>query len=224
MFSIRPSISRSNIVSWLGLSFPIRPPVLRLERLFTVEMSVSPKTASIVRLRSKQSPPRSTSQYHGQIPDADFEDPKLDPVPASCTDGEPTLVSSESQFRTNCFFGIARESHHSSTNSRPELNPSIRYRPIFSPEGGNNEVKSQVLCGSIHSGSAPVSPISRLTPTSAEAEQDDQADEEEEEEEEEEAVLTAESEESVGACQRPMTAAERRAEKRKARRFRLVVP
>lgn len=184
-------------------------------------MSISPMMALISRRRSNQSLPRSASQYQGRFLEAGSEDPKLDQVPSSCTDGEQTMVSSDRQFGMDSFLDVACDSHQNSTDSRPGSNPSLGCQPTFSPQCENNKVKSPVLIEPDHNGSPPVSPISRLTPTSAEAELDDHADEEEEEEEEE-AVLTAESEESVGACHRPMTAAERRAEKRKAKRFRSV--
>lgn len=180
-------------------------------------------TALTSRRRSNQSPSRSASQHYGRLPDTGSEDSKLDQVPASCNDGETTLASSECQSRTNSLFGTTRESHHSSTDSRPDLSPSHEYQDLFSLQFGSDGVKSQALVELVHNGSAPVSPMSRLTPNSTDAEQNDQADEEEgEEEEEEEAMLTAESEESAGACQRPLTAAERKAEKRKAKRFRSV--
>ena len=177
--------------------------------------------ALVSRRRSEQPPPRSAAQDHGQLPNVDFEEPKLDQAPESCAGGQQPFIPSESQYRTDSFFGIVREGHHRPTDSRP----SLAYQPVFLPECGDNEVKNQVRCEPTHNGSASVSPISRLTPTSAEAEQDDHADgeDEEEDEEEEEAKLAAESEESIAAYQQPMTAAERRAEKRKARRFRSVL-
>lgn len=172
------------------------------------------------RRRSNQSPPQSTSQYQGRLLGADPEDPKLEQVPLPCTDDGQTTASSDSHFRTSSLIGVVCESHHNCTDGRLESSPSFGIQPVFSPQGGKSRIKSQVLCKPVHNGSVEVSPLSRLTPTSAEAGRDDQADEEEEEEQE--AMLTAESEESVGAYQQPMTAAERRAEKRKARRFRSV--
>lgn len=153
---------------------------------------------------------------------ADPKDSKLEQVPSSCTDDEQTMASSHRHFRTSLFIGVAGDSHHNSTDSRLEPSPSFGMQPLFSPQGERTGTKSPVLCKPVHNRSAEVSPNSRLTPTSAEAEHEDQADEEVEEEEQE-TMLTAESEESVGACQRPMTTAERRAEKRKARRFRSVL-
>lgn len=132
------------------------------------------------------------------------------------------MASSHRHLRTRLFIGVAGDSQHNSTDSRLESSSSFGMQPISSPQGGRTGTQSHVLCKPVHNRSAEVSPKSRLTPTSAEAEQEDQA-EEEVEEEEQETMLTAESEESVGACQRPMTTAERRAEKRKARRFRSVL-
>lgn len=187
-----------------------------------LEMSTSPRMALITRRRSNQSPPQSASQYHGRLLGAGPKDSNFEQVPSSCTYDEQTMASSHRSFRTSLFTGVGADSHHNFTDSRLEPSHSFGMQPLFSPQGERTGTKSPVLCKPVHNRSAEGSPNSRLTPTSAEAEQEDQADEEVEEEEQE-TMLIAESEESVGACQRPMTTAERRAEKRKARRFRSVL-
>ena len=171
--------------------------------------------------RSEQSPPRSPSQHHGQFPNAGSYGSNRRQISASYADGAETLASKCYSY-TKTYFDTVRP-----TDKRLELGSSIEYLPTFPQQGGNHELKTQVKVEPVHNGSASLSSnsTSELTATSVEAEQDDQVDDEDDEDDEDyedETMLTAESEESAGACQWPTTAAERRAEKRKMRRFRSV--